>query len=302
MATRAISTPRRTVTREPSRSRLIKPRPAGQAGPVLTSFSYAVTIIVGIICSLPFFYILSTSLKEQQLLFTYPPIWIPQHIYWGNYTGLLFNTPFLRWVFNTLFVASTVTAVKVVFDSMAGYAFAKMKFPFKNVVFVIVIMTMMIPFSAILIPLYLTVVNLDILNTYFALILPPLANPIGIFLMRGFIEALPSDLENAARLDGVSEFGIYLRIILPLVRPGLVVLAVLTFLTQYNSFLWPLVAVNDQSMQLITTGLATQRSVWQVNYGIFSAGSVMALVPILAFFLLLQKQFIAASLAGALKQ
>ena len=208
----------------------------------------------------------------------------------------------MRWVFNTLLVASTVTVVKVMFDSMAGYAFAKMKFPFKNVLFVIVIMTMMIPFSAILIPLYLTVVNLNILNTYLALILPPLANPIGIFLMRGFIEALPSDLENAARLDGVSEFGIYRRIILPLVRPGLVVLAVLTFLTQYNSFLWPLVAVNDQSMQLITTGLATQRSVWQVNYGIFSAGSVMALVPILAFFLLLQKQFIAASLAGALKQ
>jgi ABC-type glycerol-3-phosphate transport system permease component len=284
------------------RRALFRPRPAGQAGPVLTSFSYVVALAVGLICSLPFLYIVSTSFKEQQLLFTYPPVWIPKHLYWGNYTGLLFHTPFLRWVFNTLLVASTVTVIKVFFDSMAGYAFAKLKFPFKNVLFVIVIMTMMIPFSAILIPLYLTVVNLDILNTYFALILPPLANPIGIFLMRGFIEALPSDLENAARLDGVSEFGIYRRIILPLVRPGLVVLAVLTFLTQYTNFLWPLVAVNDQTMQLITTGLATQRSVWQVNYGIFSAGAVMALVPIVAFFLLLQKQFIAASLAGALKQ
>ena len=279
-----------------------KARAAGSAGPALTTFSYVVTIIVALITSLPFFYIVSTSLKEQQLLFTYPPVWIPTHIYWGNYSGLLTNTPFIRWVVNTLIVATSVTVIKVVFDSMAGYAFAKLRFPFRNVLFVIVIMTMMIPFSAILIPLYLTVFNLGILNTYFALILPPLANPIGIFLMRGFIEALPSDLENAARLDGVSEFGIYRRIILPLVRPGLVVLAVLTFLTQYTNFLWPLVAVNDQSMQLITTGLATQRSVWQVNYGIFSAGAVMALVPIVAFFLLLQKQFIAASLAGALKQ
>jgi ABC-type glycerol-3-phosphate transport system permease component len=264
--------------------------------------SYAVAVLVALACSLPLFYILSTSLKEQQLLFTYPPNWIPSHLYWGNFTGLLFDTPFLRWVLNTLIVAISVTLIKVVIDSMAGYAFAKMKFPFKNALFVVVIMTMMIPFSAILIPLYFTVFNFGLLNTYWALILPPLANPIGIFLMRGFIEGLPSDLENAARLDGVSELGIYTRIILPLVRPGLVVLAVLTFLTQYNSFIWPLVAVNDQSMQLITTGLATQRSVWQVNYGIFSAGAVMALVPIVAFFLLLQKQFVAASLAGALKQ
>jgi len=281
---------------------LFRPRPAGQAGPAITILSYAVTALVALACSLPLFYIVSTSLKEQQLLFTYPPNWIPSHLYWGNYSSLLFTTPFLRWVLNTLVVAASVTLIKVLIDSMAGYAFAKMKFPFRNALFVIVIMTMMIPFSAILIPLYFTIFNLNLLNTYWALILPPLANPIGIFLMRGFIEGLPSDLENAARLDGVSEFGIYLRIILPLVRPGLVVLAVLTFLTQYNSFVWPLVAVNDQSMQLITTGLATQRSVWQVNYGIFSAGAVMALVPIVAFFLLLQKQFVAASLAGALKQ
>ena len=301
-SSRILSSPRQVTAARLGQRRLFRPRPAGQAGPGLSVFSYVVTIAVGLICSLPFFYILSTSLKEQQLLFTYPPVWIPRHIYWGNYTGLLLSTPFLRWVLNTLVVALAVTGIKVLFDSMAGYAFAKMKFPLKNALFIIVIMTMMIPFSAILIPLYLTVVNLNILNTYFALILPPLANPIGIFLMRGFIEALPSELENAARLDGVSEFGIYRRIILPLVRPGLVVLAVLTFLTQYTNFLWPLVAVNDQSMQLITTGLVTQRSVWQVNYGIFSAGSVMALVPIIAFFLLLQKQFIAASLAGALKQ
>jgi multiple sugar transport system permease protein len=303
MATRAIAAPRRRLTAKPGGWRgLFAPRPAFRPGPVTTVLSYVVTIVVALAAALPFFYILSTSLKESQLLFTYPPEWIPAHPYWGNYSNLLFDTPFPRWVFNTLVVAGSVTVIKVIFDSMAGYAFAKMRFPFRNVLFVFVVMTMMIPFSAILIPLYFTVSQFGILNTYFALILPPLANPIGIFLMRGFIEALPSDLENAARLDGVSEFGIYRRIILPLVRPGLVVLAVLTFLTQYTSFIWPLVAVNNTNMFVITTGLATQRSVWQVNYGIFSAGAVMALVPITIFFLLLQKQFVAASLAGALKQ
>ncbi len=156
---------RTTVLRQSAAARpggwryLFRPRPAGQAGPVLTSFSYGVAIVVALACSVPLFYILSTSLKDQQLLITYPPHWIPTHLYWGNYTGLLFKTPFLRWVLNTLIVATSVTLIKVIFDSMAGYAFAKMKFPFRNALFVVVIMTMMIPFSAILIPLYFLVFN-----------------------------------------------------------------------------------------------------------------------------------------------
>jgi multiple sugar transport system permease protein len=277
-------------------------RPAVEAGPVGIAVSYLILAIIALACVLPFLYILSTSLKESQLLFQYPPKWLPIPPYFGNYVHLLFDTPFPRWVLNTLVVATAVTAIKVVIDSMAGYAFAKMQFPFKNFLFVFVIATLMIPFATILIPLYFTVRGLHLLDTYWALILPPLANPIGIFMMRQFIEGLPSDLENAARLDGVSEFGVYLRIIVPLIKPGLVVLAVLTFLLQYTSFLWPLVATNSDEMRLITTGLATQRSVWQVNYGIFSAGAVMALIPITVIFLLLQRYFIAGSLAGALKQ
>jgi ABC-type glycerol-3-phosphate transport system permease component len=281
---------------------LFRPRPAVESGPIAKTFSYVIVILFALLCILPFFYILSASVKESQLLFQYPPQWIPDHLYWGNYEHLLFDTPFPRWLLNTLVVAGSVTAIKVVIDSMAGYAFAKMQFPFKNVLFILIISTLMIPFSTILIPLYFTVRGLGLIDTYWALILPPLANPIGIFMMRQFIEGLPKDLENAARLDGVSEFGIYRRIILPLIKPGLVVLAVLTFLLQYTSFLWPLVATNSDSMRLITTGLATQRSVWQVNYGIFSAGAVMALIPITIFFLFLQRYFIAGSLAGALKQ
>lgn len=282
--------------------RLFRPRAASQSSPFATTVSYVLVILVALLCVLPFFYIVSASLKQSELLFQYPPEWIPAHPYWGNYDHLINETLFPRWVLNTLVVAGSVTLIKVVIDSMAGYAFAKMQFPLKNVLFVIIISTLMIPFSTILIPLYFTVRGLGLLNTYWALILPALANPIGIFMMRSFIEGLPSDLENAARLDGVSEFGIYRRIILPLIKPGLVVLAVLTFLLQYTSFLWPLVAVNNDSLRVITTGLATQRSVWQVNYGLFAAGAVMAMVPITIFFLVLQRYFIAGSLAGALKQ
>ena len=282
--------------------RLVRARASNQSSPLTVVLSYLLVVGAALLCVLPFFYIVSASLKNSVLLFQYPPEWIPSRPYWGNYEHLINQTLFPRWVLNTLVVAGAVTVIKVVIDSMSGYAFAKLQFPLKNVLFVVIIATLMVPFSTILIPLYFTVRSFGILNSYWALILPALANPIGIFLMRSFIEGLPSDLENAARLDGVSEFGIYRRIILPLVKPGLVVLAVLTFLVQYTSFLWPLVAVNNDEMRVITTGLATQRSVWQVDYGVFAAGAVMAMVPITIFFLLLQRYFIAGSLAGALKQ
>jgi multiple sugar transport system permease protein len=260
-------------------------------------------IVIGCVVAVgPFFYLLSTSLKSTTVLFRYPPEWIPEEFFWGNYGHLLHDTQFPRWMLNTLLVAVAVTALKVLFDSMAGYAFAKMDFPGKNVLFVLIIATLMIPFSAILIPLYFLVRDFGMLNTYWALILPPLANPIGIFLMRSFVESLPGDLENAARLDGASEFRIYWTVILPLVKPGLVVLAVLTFLVQYTSFIWPLVAATGDDMKLVTVGMATQRGVNEVNYGLFSAGALMALVPITVFFIVLQRYFIAGSLAGALKQ
>jgi multiple sugar transport system permease protein len=277
-------------------------RPAVQAGPVAVAFSYVIVAIIALACVLPFLYILSASLKESQLLFQYPPKWIPIPPYFGNYQHLLFETPFPRWVLNTLLVATAVTGIKVVIDSMAGYAFAKMQFPFKNALFVFVIATLMIPFATILIPLYFTVRGLHFLDTYWALILPPLANPIGIFMMRQFIESLPSDLENAARLDGCSEFQIFRRVILPLMKPGLVVLGVFTFMTQWTSYLWPLVISTREDMLTLTVGVQSLRSLFTVNWGVLSAGAVLALLPLILVFLFLQRYFIAGSIAGALKE
>jgi ABC-type glycerol-3-phosphate transport system permease component len=293
--------PRATIRREAVRG-MLRMRRFGEAGPLLTAISYAVVVVASLFAILPFFYIISTAIKQSKLLFEYPPQWIPKHVYWGNFGHLLFDTYFPRWIFNTLFVSLTVTALKLFFDSMAGYAFAKMHFPGKEVLFVLVIATLMIPFSAILIPLYFIVRGMGLINTYWALILPPLANPIGIFMMRSFIESLPSDLENAARLDGTSEFGIYRTIILPLIRPAMVVLGIFIFNLQYTNLLWPLVAITNTKLFMVTVGIASQRGVITLDYGIFSAGALMAIIPITIFFLLLQKQWISASLAGALKQ
>jgi ABC-type glycerol-3-phosphate transport system permease component len=264
--------------------------------------SHAVLIAVAITLVAPFFFVIAASLKDSAALFQYPPAWLPVPPYLGNYEKLLFDSQFPRWMLNTLFVAGTVTLLKVFLDSMAGYALAKLEFTGRRIVFLLMLILLMVPFGVILIPLWSIAYALDITNTYLALILPPLANPLGVFLMRQFILALPRDLENAARLDGVSEFGIYRRIILPLVKPGLVVLAVIVFTDQFMSFVWPLVAVQSSDLAVLTTGVASLRARGAVDYGLWSAAAIMALVPIAIFFFALQRQFLARSLAGALKQ
>src|SRR5215211_5811541 len=263
---------------------------------------YGVLIVAGIIAVVPFLYVVSTSLKETASLFSYPPEWIPSEPTLTNFRSLLEEHPFFRWTLNSLIVASAVTIIKVIIDSMAGYAFAKMSFPGRDVLFLVVLMTLMIPFAATLIPLYLLVRDLHMLNTYPGLILPALASPIGIFMMRQFIESLPSDLENAARLDGCSEFQIFRRVILPLMKPGLVVLGVFTFMTQWTSYLWPLVISTREDMLTLTVGVQSLRSLFTVNWGVLSAGAVLSLLPLILVFLFLQRYFIAGSIAGALKE
>ena len=166
------------------------------------SVSYLILIIGCFIAIFPFLYIVSLSFNESTSLITYPPKWIPDPFYFGNYTFLFTQTSYLRLAFNTFFFAGAVTLLKIFFDSIAGYTFAKMDFPGKELLFTFVLATLMIPFAATLIPAFLIVKQLSLVNTYCGLILPALASPIGIFMMRQFIESLPKDLENAARLDG----------------------------------------------------------------------------------------------------
>jgi multiple sugar transport system permease protein len=266
------------------------------------TLTHLVLIAAAVACAAPFFYVIAASLKDQGALFHYPPVWVQIPPSLENYQRLLFESGFPRWMLNTLIVATTVTTAKLFLDSMAGYALAKLEFTGKRVVFLLMIMLLMVPFAALLIPLWSIAHNLHITNTYLALMLPPLANPLGVFLMRQFILGLPKDLENAARLEGVSEFGIYRRIILPLVKPGLVVLAVIIFTDQFMSFVWPLVAATNDDLLVLTVGVASLRAKGGVNFGLWSAAAVLSLFPIAIFFFALQRQFLARSIAGALKQ
>jgi ABC-type glycerol-3-phosphate transport system permease component len=263
---------------------------------------HMVLALVTFVLVAPFYYVFLASLKNATEIFSYPPKLLPFPPYFGNYEKLLFDTGFLRWMFNTLFVAGSVTTLKIFLDSMAGYALAKIDMTGRKLVFLALLILLMVPIGALIVPLWWLISKLGLIDTYLALILPPLANPLGAILMRQFILGLPKDLENAARLDGLSEFGIYWRIVLPLIKPGLVVLAVIIFTDQFMSFIWPLIATTSDDLQVLTVGVAALRAHGGANYGLWSASAVMSLIPVGVFFFVLQRQFLARSLAGALKQ
>jgi multiple sugar transport system permease protein len=251
----------------------------------------------------PFFYVVSASLKAQRSLYQLPPEWIPGDPTLVNFGNLVSDYPFLRWTANTLLVSSVVALVKVLIDSMAGYALAKLEFTGKRLVGGLMLGTVMIPSAVLIIPLFFMLRDLQLLDTYWALILPPLANPIGVLMMRSYISALPADLEHAAALDGAKPFAIYWHVVMPLVRPGLVVVGIYTFLLQYTNFVLPLIAIESEELQVLTTGVASlNTAAVQPDYGLIAAASVASLIPITAVFIVAQKPFMAASLGGALKE
>lgn len=270
-------------------------RPA-RAGQWLALAAFCVVAIA------PFLYVISTSLKHSRVLFDYPPHWIPDPPYGGNYSKLVTQYPFVRWAANTLFVASVVTAIKLLIDSMAAYALARLDFVGRRAVLGAMAATIMIPPALLIIPLFFLVRDAGLLDTYWALILPPLANPVGVFILRAFIRGIPEELEHAARVDDANPFQVYWHVILPAIRPGLVVVASYVFLVEYVDFVWPLVATQSDSKLLLSTGLATLKPrTINVDWGLTSAASVLSMVPITAVFLVFQRRLVGGSLAAGLK-
>jgi multiple sugar transport system permease protein len=262
----------------------------------------AALLAFAVVAIAPFLYVLSSSLKQSKVLFDYPPQWIPAPPYLGSYGKLLGDYPFVRWVANTLFVAGSVTAVKLLIDSMAAYALARMEFPGRRLALGLMGAAIMIPPALLIIPLFFLVRDAGLLDTYWALILPALANPVGVFILRAFIRGVPEELEEAARIDDASPWQIYRHVILPSIRPGLVIVASYVFLVQYVDFVWPLVATQSESKLLISTGLATLKPrTINVDWGLASAASVLSMVPITLVFLAFQRRLVGGSLSAGLK-
>ena len=271
----------------------------GAVARALSGLMLALTVAVSLA---PFFYVVSTSLKETKSLFGYPPHWIPDPPYFGNYVALFTTHPFGWWLLNTLVVSGSVTAIKLVIDGMAAYALAKLDFTGRRAILTGLIASVAVPLAALLIPLFLIVRGMGLIDTRLALILPPLANPLGVFMIRSYIVGLPDELIHSARMDGAGEIEILRRVVVPLIRPGLVVHATFIFSLQYTSFLWPLVAVRDLDRQVITVGVSSLRAIFTVDWGLISAASLVAAVPLTLIFVTFQRAFFQQSLAGALKE
>lgn len=257
----------------------------------------------------PIIYIISPAFRESKSLFSYPPQWLPNSFYLGNFKFLLSETNYIRWGINTFIFATGVTVIALIIDTLAGYAFARMEFPGKKVIFGLVLATLMVPTAALLAPTYLLVRNLDDwtfgligLDTYGGLIIPMTVSPLGVFMMRQFIETIPKGLYEAARIDGASEWRIFTRIVLPLMKPAVVVLGIFVFMMQWANFLWPLVITTKDETRVLTVGIATLQGQFVTNWGVIAAATLMTLAPITLVFLFFQRWFVQASMAGALKQ
>jgi ABC-type glycerol-3-phosphate transport system permease component len=258
-------------------------------------------VIGGVLIAFPYFYMIVSSLKPEDQIYQIPLSLIPHPPTLADYQQLFSLYPYVRWFANSALVAVGTTVGALLVCSLSGFALAKYDFKGKKIIFVVIIATLTLPFQVLLVPLFKEMTAFHWINTYFALIVPFLANAFGVFLLRQFMLSVPTSLLEAARIDGASEFTLYWRIALPLIQPGLAVVAILFFTNSWNDFLWPLIATSSNTMFLLSVGLATMNGPYHVGYGTIMAGSVIATLPIAAIFLFMQRQFIAGLTAGALK-
>lgn len=266
-------------------------RPLGYS---LGSWALALILIpTAIIMLMPFIWMVSTSLKSAGEVFSYPPTFIPEQPQWNNYVRIFEVLPFARFFMNSLVVALAVTGLQLVTCSMAAYAFARLRFKGRDTLFLGYLGTLMIPAQVVLIPNFIVLRQLGWIDTYQALILPAAFSAFGTFLLRQYFLTIPRELEDAAVVDGANHWQIYLRVIMPLSGPALSALAIFAFLSNWNSFLYPLIVTTRVNMSTLTVGLNTLQGQYNTAWTLLMAGSVIALVPILLVFIFAQRYFIA---------
>jgi multiple sugar transport system permease protein len=278
----------------PATTRTTEPgREAPGPRPRRAIWVYVVLGVGLLVVLVPFIWMLLGSLKPEAELQRVPPTWWPEAPSLDNYRQLFDRLDFPRFFANSALVAVAVTAGNLVFCSMVGYALAKLDFAGKRLLFGLVLGMLMVPGVVTFVPLFVLVSNLGLVNTYPGLILPFLVTPLGVFLMRQFISGLPDDLIEAARIDGAGEWRIFSRVIMPLCGPALATLGILTFLSSWNNFLWPLVVAQSEDKYTLPVALALY-SVGQnaTRYGLLLAGSVVVIVPVIALFVALQRYFV----------
>lgn len=257
---------------------------------------YIVLIVTGLVMLFPFVWTVVTSITPGATL-TMTPRLIPDDPSLAPYAELFDRVPFGQAIVNSLIIAIVSTFLQLVTSSMAAYAFTRLPFRGRGAVFVLYLATMMIPFQVLIVPLFAEMKALGLINTYAGAILPTIASAFGVFLLRQAMSTVPYDLDQAATLDGAGHFRIFFQITLPLVRPALATLAVFAFLNTWNSFLWPLIILRDQTMQTLPVALSTLQGQFSTQWDVLMAGSVISIIPMFALYVFAQK-YIVQGVAG----
>ncbi len=266
---------------------------------------YALLIVGALLAFFPFVWMVSTALKTPPQVLDVPIRWLPDPITGENFAAAWWRFDFARYFLNTLFISSAVTILSVTICSMAGYAFAKKHFWGREMIFNMLLATLTIPGAVLMIPLFLTILKLGWINKFIGIIVPFCVSVTNIFLMRQYISTIPTELEEAARIDGASDFTIWWRIILPLSKPAMATVAIFSFVGAWDGFLWPLIVLKDKAMWTLNVALgllqieyiAAEGSPW----GVMMAGSVLVVLPLIGVFLTLQRYFMKGLIIGAVK-
>jgi multiple sugar transport system permease protein len=254
----------------------------------------AILIGMAVIAIIPFLWMISTSLKTRADVFAYPPVLIPPELHWENYVSVFESFPFTRYALNTAFITITVTVFHTLTSAMAAYTFARLHFPGRDKLFLLYLGTLMLPGVVTLIPTYILMTDrfLGWIDTYWALIVPAsLGGAFSTFLIRQFFLTLPGDLEDAALIDGASPIHIFFKIVLPLSKSVLAIVAVFTFMATWNDFLWPLLMITTPEEQTLTIGLSAMQGRWGTRWPELMAGTLMSVTPILILLVLFQRYF-----------
>jgi multiple sugar transport system permease protein len=256
------------------------------------TLTYAFLIILAVIMLLPFFWMISASLKLDKDVFRFPIEWIPAIPRWDNYVKIWTQIPFLTFFANTTKLTVIITLLQVFVSSLAGYAFAKLRFRGRDVLFLAYIASIAVPWQSFMVPQFILIRKLNLVDTHMALILIQAFSAFGVFLMRQFFISIPNDILDAARIDGLSEYGIYLRIMLPLSKPAIATLTIFYAVFVWNDFMGPLIYLNSQSLKTIQLGLRMFIMQYSANYALIMAASLVSLIPMTVLFLAFQRFFV----------
>ncbi|MEM9542398.1 MAG: carbohydrate ABC transporter permease [Cyanobacteria bacterium P01_E01_bin.42] len=264
--------------------------------------TYFILIILAALMLFPLLWLLGTSFKSPtEQIFGFPPQLLPREPTLNNFREVWQNHPFGRYLFNSTLIAVLTVVLNLLSSSLAAYPLARLQFKGRDFIFATIVSTIMIPFQIVMIPLYIIIVRLNLVNSYLGIIFPAIASAFGIFLLRQAFQSVPKELEEAARMDGCTELGLWWHIMIPAVRPALVTLAIFVFIGSWSDFLWPLIAITDPEYYTLPLGVSKLFRGEDLNWRLVAAGSIIAIAPALLFFVFVQRYIIPTETGSGVK-